>query len=90
MKLKLGVHEIDMDKIVRVKKKGLQYRSNNFDNWRGSQSCLQLLCQRLSDLFITLYLCFFIIGLMLIGNANLKAKSHEKFKVATASTCLYH
>ena len=30
----------------------------------------------------TLYLCFFIIGLMLIGNANLKAKSHEKFKVA--------
>ena len=29
-----------------------------------------------------LYLCFFIIGLMLIGRANLEAKDHEKFKVA--------
>ena len=29
-----------------------------------------------------LYLCFFIIGLMLIGRANLEAKSHENFKVA--------
>ena len=29
-----------------------------------------------------LYLCLFIIGLMLIGNPNLAAKGHEKFKVA--------
>ena len=29
-----------------------------------------------------LFLCVFIIGLMLIGNANLAAKGHEKFKVA--------
>ena len=29
-----------------------------------------------------LHLCLFIIGLMLIGSANLKAKGHEKFKVA--------
>ena len=29
-----------------------------------------------------LYLCLFISGLMLIGNANLEAKGHEKFKVA--------
>ena len=29
-----------------------------------------------------LYPCLFIIGLMLIGNANLEAKGHEKFKVA--------
>ena len=29
-----------------------------------------------------LYLCFFISGLLLIGNANLVAKGHEKFKVA--------
>ena len=29
-----------------------------------------------------LYLCIFIIGLMLIGNTNLEAKGHEKFKVA--------
>ena len=28
------------------------------------------------------YLCFFIIGFILIGNANLEAKGHEKFKVA--------
>ena len=30
----------------------------------------------------TLLLCIFIIGLMLIGSANLEAKGHEKFKVA--------
>ena len=29
-----------------------------------------------------LYLCLFIIGLMLIGSTNLEAKGHEKFKVA--------
>ena len=29
-----------------------------------------------------LYLCFLIIGLMLIGSANLEAKEHEKFRVA--------
>ncbi len=29
-----------------------------------------------------LYLCLFIIGFMLVGNANLEAKGHEKFKVA--------
>ena len=29
-----------------------------------------------------LFLCIFIIGLMLIGNVNLEAKGHEKFKVA--------
>ena len=29
-----------------------------------------------------LYLCLFISGLMLIGNPNLEAKGHEKFKVA--------
>ena len=29
-----------------------------------------------------LYLCFFVIGLMLIGSTNLEAKGHEKFKVA--------
>ena len=29
-----------------------------------------------------LYLCFFIIGLMLIGITNLEAKGHEKFRVA--------
>ena len=29
-----------------------------------------------------LYLCFFIIGIMLIGSTNLEAKGHEKFKVA--------
>ena len=29
-----------------------------------------------------LYLCLFIIGLMLVSSANLEAKGHEKFKVA--------
>ena len=29
-----------------------------------------------------LYVCFFIISVMLIGSANLEAKGHEKFKVA--------